>query len=145
MSTSYPELGVIGISPSLAYQVSDRLSLGGGVSVLYTKYELSIAINSSAIIPGTPDAKAKIENATDWGYQPFVGMTYQLTDHALLGVVYRAKVDVNLDGDVNIRNWLLPTPTPNINEVDISWDNPQWLDVGLRFTVKEDYTGMALT
>ena len=134
------ELGVIGISPSLAYQVSERWSVGAGVSALYTKYELSIAFNANAIIPGTQDAKAKVENATDWGYQPFVGTTFQLTDNVLLGIVYRAEADVDLDGDVNIRNWSLPIDRPGINEVDISWDNPQWLDVGLRYTFLEDYT-----
>ena len=45
-----------------------------------------------------------------------------------------------LDGDVNIRNWSLPVDRPGINKADISWDNPQWLDVGLRYTFPEDYT-----
>ena len=139
-SASKAKLGVIGISPSLAYQLTDRLSLGSGVSALYTKYEINIAFNSSAIIPGAADAKVKVENATDWGYQPFVGLTFQLTDQALLGVVYRAKSDINLDGDVNIRNWSLPTATPDLTKTDISWDNPQWLDVGLRYTFREKNT-----
>jgi len=137
-SASKAELGVIGISPSLAYQFSDRLSVGAGVSALYTKYEINIAFNSSATIPGASDAKVKVENATDWGYQPFVGLTYQLTDQALLGIVYRAKSDIDLDGDVNVRNWSLPTPTPDLTRADISWDNPQWLDVGLRYTFNEN-------
>jgi len=69
-----------------------------------------------------------------------VGLTFQLTDQALLGVVYRAKSDINLDGDVNIRNWSLPTATPDLTKTDISWDNPQWLDVGLRYTFREKNT-----
>jgi long-chain fatty acid transport protein len=139
-SASKAELGVIGISPSLAYKVTDRLSLGGGVSALYTKYEINIAFNSSAIIPGTPDAKIKVENATDWGLQPFVGMTFKLNEQALLGIVYRAKSDVDLDGDVNVRNWSLPTAVPDLTNAEISWDNPQWLDVGLRYTFSEKNT-----
>ena len=113
---------------------------GGGVSALYTQYAISIAFNSAAIIPGASDAKFKVENATDWGFQPFVGLTYQLTDEALLGIVYRAESDIDLNGDLNIRNWSLPTPVPGLNEVDISWDNPQWLDVGLRYTFRDTYT-----
>jgi long-chain fatty acid transport protein len=139
-SASKAELGVIGISPSLAYKVTDRLSLGCGVSALYTKYEINIAFNSSAIIPGTPDAKIKVENATDWGLQPFVGMTFKLNEQALLGIVYRAKSDVDLDGDVNVRNWSLPTAVPDLTNAEISWDNPQWLDVGLRYTFSEKNT-----
>jgi long-chain fatty acid transport protein len=130
-------LGVIGLSPSLAYKVNDRFSIGGGVTALYTNYELNIAINSAAIVPGSSDAKAKIENMTDWAYQPFVGLTYQVTDRAMLGVVYRAKSDVNLNGDVNIRNWSLPVPKPKFNDAELSWDNPQWLDVGLKYAVTD--------
>jgi len=55
-----------------------------------------------------------------------------------LGIVYRAKSDIDLDGDVNVRNWSLPTPTPDLTRADISWDNPQWLDVGLRYTFNEN-------
>jgi long-chain fatty acid transport protein len=61
-----------------------------------------------------------------------------MTDRILLGLVYRAEMDVDLEGDVNIRNWKLPVSKPKINEIDIGWDNPQWLDVGLRFKVNED-------
>jgi long-chain fatty acid transport protein len=67
-SSTKAEIGVIGLSPSLAYQVSERLSVGGGVSALYTKYGINIAFNSGAILPGASDAKIKVENATDWGY-----------------------------------------------------------------------------
>jgi len=130
-------LGVIGISPSLAYKVNDRLSIGGGVTALYTNYELNIAINSAAIIPGSSDAKVRVENMTDWAYQPFVGLTYQVTDRAMLGVVYRAKSDVDLEGDVNVRNWSLPVPKPGFNDAELSWDNPQWLDVGLKYALTD--------
>jgi len=38
-------LAAIGGSPSIAYKVNDTLSLGGGVSIIYTKFEQRIAIN----------------------------------------------------------------------------------------------------
>ena len=70
----------------------------------------------------------KIEKATDWGYQPFLGLTYALSDRALLGVVYRAEMDVELEGDVKVRNLNLPI---SADSIDIDWDNPQWLEAGL--------------
>lgn len=126
------ELAAIGGSPSIAYKVNDRLSLGGGVSIIYTQFEQSIAVNQSALLPGSlPDGKAKFENMTDLGYQPFVGMTYHLSDHLMLGVVYRAEMDVDLEGDLNFRN--LAFPTPPADDIDIGWDNPQTLKAGLRY------------
>ena len=136
-STSKAILGVIGFSPSVGYKVNDRFSIGGGVTALYTRFDTNIAINTAAIIPGSPDAKAKIENLTDWAWQPFVGLTYQVTDRVMLGVVYRAKSNVDLDGDVNIRNWSLPLPKPKFNNAEVSWDNPQWLDAGLKIKIAD--------
>jgi long-chain fatty acid transport protein len=127
-------LAAIGGSPSIAYKVNDRLSLGGGVSIIYTQFEESIAVNQSALVPGPaalPDGKVKFDNMTDLGYQPFVGLTYYLSDSLMLGVVYRAEMDVNLEGDLNFRS--LAFPTPPANDIELDWDNPQVLKAGLRY------------
>jgi long-chain fatty acid transport protein len=128
------ELAAIGGSPSIAYKVNDRLSLGGGVSIIYTQFEQSIAINQSALVPGPPlpDGKVKFDNMTDLGYQPFVGLTYYLSDRLMLGAVYRAEMDVNLEGDLNFRS--LAFPTPPANDIDIDWDNPQFSENQLAIT-----------
>lgn len=133
--TSKATLAAVGISPSFGYKLNDRLSVGAGVSFIYTKFEQNIALNQGAIVPGAPDGKVRIEDATDWGYQPFLGITYKFNDRALLGLVYRAKANVDLEGDINFRNMVIAAP--NVNEVDISWDNPQWLEAGLQFKLSE--------
>ena len=128
------ELAAIGGSPSIAYKVNDRFSVGAGVSIIYTQFEQSIAINQSALIPGPgalPDGKVKFDNMTDLGYQPFLGLTYYLSDRLMLGAVYRAEMDVDLEGDLNFRN--LAFPTPPANDIEIGWDNPQLLKAGLRY------------
>jgi len=128
------KLAAIGGSPSIAYKVNDRLSLGGGVSIIYTQFEQSIAIKQSAPFPGqgsSPDGKVKFDNMNDLGYQPFAGLTYYLSDNLMLGIVYRAEMDVNLKGDLNFRN--LAFPTPPANDIEIDWDNPQLLKAGLRY------------
>ncbi len=125
-------LAAVGISPSLAYRISDRFSIGAGVSIIYTKFEQSVMINQAALVgPGTPDGKVRIDNATDWGYQPFLGFTLRLTDRVLLGVIYRAEMDVKLEGDLNFRNLVIPNPAAN--DIELKWDNPQWLEAGLRY------------
>jgi long-chain fatty acid transport protein len=138
-SVTKAELGAIGISPSIGYKVNDRFSVGAGVSFVYTRFDQDIMINP-AVPGGTTngqDGKLKIVEATDWGYQPFVGMTFQLSERALLGVVYRAEMDVELDGDVKIRNLNLPV---GINSVDIDWDNPQTLNTGLKYQLDDKNT-----
>ena len=134
-SVQRAELTAIALSPSLGFKVNDRLSLGAGVSILYTRLDEDIAINP-AVVPtfSGGDGQLKIEEATDWGYQPFLGMTYQLTDRALLGIVYRAEMDVNLDGDVKTRN--LPGLI-RVDSIELDWDNPQWLEAGLRYKLDD--------
>jgi len=136
-STTYAELGAISFSPSLGYKLNDRFSVGAGVSIVYTRFDQDIAINQSAV--GAADGKVKIEEATDWGYQPFLGMTYQLSDRALLGVVYRAEMDVELEGDLKFKNWQLPV-SPSANSIDVDWDNPQTLVAGLKYRLDDKNT-----
>ncbi len=133
--TSRAELAAIGVSPSIGFKVNDRFSIGAGVSIIYTKFEQTIAINQTNLVPGAPDGKVRFDNATDLGYQPFLGLTWQFTDRALLGVVYRAEMDVDLEGDVNFRNLVIPTPA--VKDVDIGWDNPQWLEAGVKYKLSE--------
>ena len=134
--TSRAELAAVSLSPSIGYKVTDRFSVGAGVSFIYTQFEQKIAINQAALLgPGTPDGAVRFDNATDWGYQPFLGLTWQFTDRALLGVVYRAKMDVNLKGDVNFRNLVIPKP--GVNDTKIGWDNPQTLEAGLKYQLSD--------
>jgi long-chain fatty acid transport protein len=134
-ATSRAELGAVGVSPSIAYKVNDRLSVGAGVSIIYTMYETDIAINP-AVLPTVngQDGKLSIEEATDFGFQPFFSLNYELTNNLLLGVVYRAEMDVELDGDVKVENVAAPI---GANQVDVDWDNPQWLEMGLKYTLSD--------
>ncbi|MGB5442150.1 MAG: outer membrane protein transport protein [Gammaproteobacteria bacterium] len=66
-SVQRAELSAIALSPSLGFKVNDRLSLGAGVSILYTRLDEDIAINP-AVVPtfSGGDGHLKIEEATDW-------------------------------------------------------------------------------
>ena len=134
-STISGELAGVALSPSLAWQVNDRLSLGAGLSIVYTVFNEDIAVNPALVPTGNgADGKLKIEDATDWGYQPFLGLTYAFSERALLGVVYRAEMDTDLDGDVKTKN--LPAVI-GADSIDISWDNPQWLEAGLSYQLDD--------
>jgi len=134
-STSKAILGAVGISPAIAYKLNDKFSLGAGVSIVYTRFDQDVAINQSLV--GAPDGKFKIVKADDWGYQPYVGLTYHLTERALMGLVYRAEMDVNLKGDVKIHDWRLPVNKPQADNVDVDWDNPQTAKLGLSYRLDD--------
>ena len=126
------QLAGLALSPSVGYQVNDRLSVGAGVSALYTRFDQRIAINQGAF----PDGRVTFDELDDWSPQGFAGLTFKLTDRALLGVVYRSKSNINLNGDVRFNN--LVGPEPSADSVKLSWDNPQLLRVGLRYDLSEE-------
>ena len=127
-------LGAVALSPSIAYRVNDDFSIGAGVSAVYTTYDQDIAVRQ----PGNADGRVSINQIDDWGFTSFYGLTYQLNDKAMIGVVYRPEFDANLEGDVNFSNFVGPTPTADSIEVD--WTNPQVLQVGLQYKVDDKYT-----
>jgi long-chain fatty acid transport protein len=125
------------MTPSLAYRVTDKLSLGAGVSVIYTTLDQSIAIRQGAPDPAL-DGRVKFENLDDWGVQGVLGLTYAFTDRLLLGIVYRSESDTDLEGDLKyegLRNPQLALLLPK--DVKIIWTNPQWLEAGLRYRLDE--------
>lgn len=137
-STISAQLAGLALSPSLAWQVNDRFSLGAGISIVYTLFNEDIAVNPDLVPTGNgQDGKLKLEDATDWGYQPFLGLTYAFSDRALLGVVYRAEMDTDLEGDVKTHN--LPGVI-GADSIDISWDTPQWLEAGLSYKLDDKNT-----
>jgi len=125
-------LAGIFISPSFGYKVNDKLSIGSGVSIIWTRFDMDIAINRGPLLP---DGKVELDDVTGFGYQLFFGLQYKPTDRMLLGLVYRGKADTDLKGDVLWRNLAV---TPQINTVKVAWDNPQTFEGGLRFNLSDD-------
>jgi len=130
-------LAGLALTPSLAYRVTDQLSIGAGVSVIYTTLDQSIAIRQGAPDPAL-DGRVKFEDLEDWGVQAVLGLTYAFSDRLLLGIVYRSEMDTNLEGDIKyegLRNPQLAALLPS--DVKISWTNPQTLEAGLRYRLDE--------
>ncbi|MDH4008726.1 MAG: outer membrane protein transport protein, partial [Desulfuromonadales bacterium] len=116
-------LSGLALSPAVAYKVNDELSLGIGLSIVYTIFEEEIAINR----PGPlADGFVKMEELDDWGYQPFLGLTYAINARTLFGLVYRAEADTDLKGDVKFTN--MPLLSPTANSLKVGWKNPQTLE-----------------
>ena len=131
------QLAGIGFTPSFAYRLTDKLSLGAGVSAIYTTLDQSIAIRQGAPDPAT-DGRVKFDNLDDWGFQGILGLTYAFSDRLLLGVVYRSETDTDLKGDVNYRNLRNPDLASLLpSDVKISWKNPQWFEAGLRYRLND--------
>lgn len=84
------KIDTINLNPSLAYQVSESLSLGAGVNYQQIRGELT----SFAGAAGTARITGK---DTAWGYN--LGAMYNVSPSTRLGVAYRSAISYNLSGD----------------------------------------------
>ena len=127
----------LGITPSIAYKVNDKLSLGGGVSILYSNLDLDIAINQPDPLS---DGQVNIDKIDDWGYQGFVSAMYKATDRLTLGVIYRAESDVELEGDIGFKNIQIPflnEVTSKLDKVKVDFSYPQMVRAGLKYELND--------
>lgn len=101
------DLMTVNINPSMAWKVTDKLSLGAGLSAMYIDANLSqmvdfglIAYSLSAGAIGVPqgqDGKADL-NADDWAYGFNLGALYEFDKDTRIGFAYRSKVHAELEG-----------------------------------------------
>jgi len=76
-----------------------------------------------------------MRNLDDLSYQPYAGLTWAFSDTVLLGAVYRAEMDVDLEGDLKFSNRI--GPLPRADKIKLSWDSPQTFEAGLKINLSE--------
>ena len=90
------EATMLGLSfvPSIAYKVTDKLSLGGGVTAMYGIYKNQVAVNiPDALRPGSfvpirradTDAQLNMDDKT-WGWGVNLGLLYEFNPGTRLGL-----------------------------------------------------------
>jgi long-chain fatty acid transport protein len=129
-------LSGLGFSPSLAYKINDRVSVGLGVTAIYTNMDMDIAINRPGALP---DGQVSIDKIDDWSAQGFAGLTWQVTDKAMIGFVYRTKSEIELEGDLAFKGTpLINLITGSPDKVKIDFDVVPLYAVGLAYDVSDD-------
>ncbi|MBW2338085.1 MAG: outer membrane protein transport protein [Deltaproteobacteria bacterium] len=82
--------------PTVAYQVNDWLSLGGGPQIMYADLEMKAKIP----LP-KDDGKVKIDG-DDVAYGFGLGALVELSERTRFGLVYQSEIEPEFDGDVKI-------------------------------------------
>jgi len=107
------ELKTININPSIAFKVSDQLSLGLGVSAMWAEAELT-----RQVFTGGPEPEVRIKG-DDWGFGFNLGAIYQATADTRVGIAYRSKVKQELDGKAKFEAPLAGLSTDVTAKVDL--------------------------
>ena len=87
--------------PSIAKQVTDKLSLAGSLAITYTSYEQIKAVPN--VDPGFGDGQLTID--ADGGTVGFsLSMLYEFSAQTRFGVVWRSELDTELEGNADFTN-----------------------------------------
>ena len=97
------ETTLLGISflPSLAYKVTDKLSLGASVNAMYGIYENQVAINT--VNPAFGDGQLKLDDDT-WGWGVNLGLLYEFTPGTRIGFTWSSEVDLDFSAPAEFSN-----------------------------------------
>ncbi|WP_170287456.1 OmpP1/FadL family transporter [Halioglobus maricola] len=97
---SYDSLSVSAY-PSLAYRVSDRLSIAGSLALTYASFSQERAI-ANVFDPGFADGTSELEtDGIDVGFG--LSALYELSGQTRLGLVYNSELDPTQDGEAKFR------------------------------------------
>ncbi|MGI9415550.1 MAG: OmpP1/FadL family transporter [Hyphomicrobiales bacterium] len=77
-------------------KLSDKLSVGVGAQVHYVDVELT-----SSLAPGSNRDQVRLQG-DDWGVGFVVGVLYELSPSTHIGIGYRSKVDLELQGNLEV-------------------------------------------
>lgn len=91
------------INPTAAYRISDRVGIGLGLNYVIASVKLTQALELFDPQTGVqlPDGRASLEgDGTGFGWN--VGLYLRPTDDINIGLAYRSKVTVDVDGEADI-------------------------------------------
>ena len=88
-------------NPNVAWKISDKLSLGAGMSIQYAAADLKMRDgNAPMTMNGEVDA-----DSIAWGFN--VGLMWSPLENLRFGLSYRSRVNHNADGDFTITDALI--------------------------------------
>lgn len=107
----------VDLNPALAYRVNSMLSLGGGIDLVYGRAELTNAVDFGSLLsaqlgpipalgitPSNPAADGYSSvKGDDWALGWNLGVLFEPTPGTRLGIGYRSKVDLDLEGKARVQ------------------------------------------
>jgi long-chain fatty acid transport protein len=85
---------LLGISflPSIAYKVTDKLSVGASLNAMYGTYDNQVAVNNLV----GPDGQLKLDDNT-WGWGANLGILYELDAGTRIGLTWSSEISLDFN------------------------------------------------
>jgi long-chain fatty acid transport protein len=94
---------MLGLSfmPTVAYKVSNNVSVGAGLNAMYGIYKNQVAINN--VNPAYGDGQLKMEDQT-WGWGANVGVLYEPDPRTRFGLVWNSQINLDFKSPLEFSN-----------------------------------------
>ncbi len=113
--------------PSLAFSVSEKLSLGFGLPIMYTELEMKLAVPR----PGQSDGQAKIDGDDILvGYH--LSLWYEFSPATQLGIYYQSEFEAKYSGGVDVD----PLGLSVGSDLDLNFSAKAYVGLSHRFSDK---------
>jgi long-chain fatty acid transport protein len=125
-------VGMVSISPLVAWRVGDRVSVGATLNFNRGKFGLNMYAGETPlpVAPYSFDLGQYQESLGGWGFGATFGVLARPSDAVSLGVTLRTPSTITLKGDATIFNLpLLGYPETSEAERTVAW--PLWLGAGI--------------
>lgn len=123
-------------NPNVAWKVSDKLSIGAGLSLQYAAADLKMKQDMGGVASGYGEIDA---DSFAWGFN--VGMMWSPLENLRFGLSYRSRINHNADGDLELTNLQpqLPISLPSSVTMDATatLSTPAWLMATAAWDVNE--------
>lgn len=113
-------------NPNVAWRVSDKLSLGAGISIQYAAADLKM---HKSVSLGQDSAEVNSEVDADsiaWGFN--AGLMWSPLENLRFGLSYRSRINHNADGDLTLSDSpAVGTMLPESFDATATISTPAWL------------------
>ena len=119
-------------NPNVAWKVSDKLSLGAGMSIQYAAADLKM---HKGMEVGQGDLTVPVEFNSEvdadsfaWGFN--VGLMWSPLENLRFGLSYRSRINHNADGDLELTDFdpaMVGAKFPNTLDASATISTPAWL------------------
>ena len=130
-------LEVVEINPTVAYKLSDNLGIAFGFRILRSS---GVVKSDGTIIPPSITASRDMSgDSVDYGYN--LALAYNPTNNLELGLTYRSKVNLNIEGDANLAtNYTLIPPSTYSGPSNVTIPMPAALSIAAAYTFETKTT-----
>jgi long-chain fatty acid transport protein len=123
------QLCVVNIQPTIAYKITDDVSVGLGVNFYFG--QLMMTRNVPLGPPPTPEGSFHFRGSA-WSYGVSPGVMWKVDERNTLAAFYRSPFTLDFGGDANVKASVIPTIGPSRSHLSI--DFPQM--AGIAYAVR---------